>query len=57
MLNLKELLTERQSNISMKAVVSNAITSGVAIEDVQRIDNVEIRELQENLVEGVSKDD
>ena len=57
MLTSKELQTERQPNISMKAVVSNAITSGVAVEDVKRIDNVEIRESQEKLVEGVSKDD
>ena len=57
MVTLNELQTGCQSNISMKAVVSNAITSGVTIEDVKKIDNVEIREAQENRIEGVSKDD
>lgn len=57
MVTLNELQTGCQSNISMKAVVSNAITSGVTMEDVKKIDNVEIREAQENRIEGVSKDD
>lgn len=57
MVTLNELQTGCQSNISMKAVVSNAITSGVTIEDVKKIDNVEIREAQENRIEGVSRDD
>ena len=34
-LTLNELLIDRQSNISMKAVVSNAITRGIAFEDVK----------------------
>lgn len=48
-----------QSNISMKAVVSNAISQGITIEDVARSDNEEYRNrnIQEFQVEGVTKDD
>ena len=48
-----------QSNISMKAVVSNAITQGITIEDVARSDNEEYRNrnMQEFQIEGVTKDD
>lgn len=48
-----------QTNISMKAVVSNAITQGITIEDVARSDNEEYRNrnMQEFQIEGVTKDD
>lgn len=47
----------RRSNISMKAVVSNAINQGITIEDVARSDNEEYRNMQEFQIEGVTKDD
>lgn len=56
-LTLNELLIVRQSNISMKAVVSNAITRGIAFEDVKKMDNAELMKAQENQIEGVTKDD
>ena len=56
-LTLNELLIDRQSNISMKAVVSNAITRGIAFEDVKKMDNAELMKAQENQIEGVTKDD
>lgn len=56
-LTLNELLIDRQSNISMKAVVSNAITRGIAFEDVKKVDNAELIKAQENQIEGVTKDD
>ena len=56
-LTLNELLIDRQSNISMKAVVSNAITRGIAFEDVKKVDNAELMKAQENQIEGVTKDD
>ena len=48
-----------QTNISMKAVVSNAITQGITIEDVARSDNEEYRNRnkQEFQIEGVTKDE
>lgn len=56
-LTLNELLIDCQSNISMKAVVSNAITRGIAFEDVKKMDNAELMKAQENQIEGVTKDD
>ena len=58
-LTLNESIIEHQSNISMKAVVSNAITQGITIEDVARSDNEEYmnRNKQEFQIEGVIKDD
>lgn len=56
-LTLSELLIDRQSNISMKAVVSNAITRGIAFEDVEKMDNAELMKAKENQIEGVTKDD
>ncbi len=47
----------KSQTISMKSVVSNAITQGIATEDVRRIDNEEHRKLQENQIEGETKDD
>lgn len=56
---LNESIIDRRSNISMKAVVSNAITQGITIEDVARSDNEEYmnRNNQEFQIEGVIKDD
>lgn len=56
-LTLNESIIESQSNISMKAVVSNAITQGITIKDVARIDNQERRNMQEVQIKGVTKDD
>ena len=56
-LTLNESIIDRQSNISMKAVVSNAINQGITIEDVARSDNIEYRNMQEFQIEGVTKDD
>ena len=48
----------RTKTISMREVVSNAITNGLATEQVQEADNVEKRETQEQQMEGVvTKDD
>lgn len=47
----------RTKTISMKDVVSNAITKGIATEQVQEADNIENREMQEQQMEGVTKDD
>lgn len=55
-LTLNELLIDCKSNISMKAVVSNAITRGIAFEDVKKMDNAELMKVQENQIEGVTKD-
>lgn len=43
--------------ISMKSVVSNAITKGITTEDVVKSDNEEHRRTQENQIKGVTKDD
>lgn len=56
-LTLNESIINRRSNISMKAVVSNAINQGITIEDVARSDNEEYRNMQEFQIEGVTKDD
>ena len=56
-LTLNESIIDRRSNISMKAVVSNAINQGITIEDVARSDNEEYRNRQEFQIEGVTKDD
>ena len=56
-LTLNESIIDRRSNISMKAVVSNAINQGITIEDVARSDNEEYRNMQEFQIEGVTKDD
>ena len=56
-LTLNESIIDRRSNISMKAVVSNAINQGITIEDVARSDNEEYRNMQECQIEGVTKDD
>ena len=56
-LTLNESIIDRRSNISMKAVVSNAINQGITIEDVTRSDNEEYRNMQEFQIEGVTKDD
>lgn len=56
-LTLNESIIDRRSNISMKAVVSNAINQGITIEDVARSDNEEYRNRQEFQIEGVTKDE
>ena len=56
-LTLNESIIDRRSNISMKAVVSNAINQGITIEDVARSDNEEYRNMQEFQIEGVTKDE
>lgn len=47
----------KKSSISMQAVVSNAITQGIATEDVARSDNEEHTRIRENQIEGVTKND
>ena len=44
-------------SISMQAVVSNAITQGISTEDVEKCDIVEYKELQENQIGGLSRND
>ena len=58
-LTLNESIIDSRPNISMKEVVSNAITQGITIEDVARSDNEEYRNrnMQEFQIEGVTKDD
>lgn len=45
------------SSILMQAVVSNAITQGISTEDVEKCDIVEYKELQENQIGGLSRND
>lgn len=45
------------SSISMQAVVSNAITQGISTEDVEKCAIVEYKELQENQIGGLSRND
>lgn len=54
---LEEQLREEQERIEMKEVVSNAIECGTTTEQVQEADNVEHIEIQEQEMEGVTKDD
>lgn len=54
---LNESLIGSQSNISMKAVVANAITQGITLEDVAKSDHEEYRNIQEFQIEGVTRDD
>ena len=58
-LTLNESIIDSRPNISMKEVVSNAITQGITIEDVARSDNEEYRNRnkQEFQIEGVTKDE
>ena len=58
-LTLNESIIDSRPNISMKEVVSNAITQGITIEDVARSDNEEYRNRnkKEFQIEGVTKDE
>ncbi len=47
----------RTQTILMQEVVSNAITKGIATEQVLAADNIENREMQEQQMKGVTKDD
>ena len=49
--------SQEKKTIPMKAVVSNAITQGIATEDVTQSDNVEHKEIQIYTLKGVTKDD
>lgn len=58
--NIEQLyynIEKKEKKISMQEVVSNAITQGISIEDVSKCDNEEHRKLEENEIEGVTKDD
>ena len=44
-------------DIAMQAVVSNAITQGISTEDVEKCAIVEYKELQENQIGGLSRND
>ena len=57
--NISEIQTTDKNNktISMQSVVSNAITQGIATEDIEKVDNAKHRKKLENQVEGVTKDD
>ena len=62
MAKFKEWLEEEEKkeiiqSIEMKEVVSNAIESGTTTEQVQEADNVERIEIQEQELEGETKDD
>ncbi len=61
MAKFKEWLTEEHENMSriigMKKVVSNAINNGTTTEQVREADDVEHRKIQEQEMEGVTKDD
>lgn len=56
----KVIILEREyskpQTISMKSLVSNAITQGIATEDMRRSDNEEHREFSKNPIEGKTKD-
>lgn len=55
-LSLNEVL-EQQLSLSMKNIISNAITQGIATEDVKRIDNIEQQKVRGNQIEGVTQND
>lgn len=57
---LGKIVTNKRNNneiITMKLVVSNAITNGIGTEQVQEADNVERVETKEKQIEGVTRDD
>ena len=56
-ITLNYLMIEHPSTISMKEIVTNAITQGIATEDVIRSDNEEHRKIQGYQLKGVTKDD
>ena len=55
--NIKKNEYNKSQTISMKSVVSNAITQGLATEDVKKVDDIVHRKISENQIEGVTKDD
>lgn len=61
MAKFKEWLEEEnkkiQAMIEMKEVVTNAINNGITTEQVEEADNIESREIKEQEMEGVTKDD
>lgn len=56
-ITLNDLMIKHPSTISMKAIISNAITQGITTEDVIRSNNEEHSKMQEYQLEGVGTDD